>query len=177
MQSRRSLVHYLLFLRPQQEVLSQHGVAGAAAGRLPPCAPLCHSGLPVPVLLVCCEDPGWAQAHRAPGRFQDVQVLGPRAEGTSVCRAWTDSCVSCRLVLLVQDTSCPGVGLITRGCRFPPPSPPQTLPPLPRSGLGPTMQVSREPDARQQGGPLRRLCWVRVGSLLVTFQGFLPFPI
>lgn len=44
-------------------------MAGAGAGRLPPRAPLGHGGLLIPVLPLCCEDPGWAQARRPSGRF------------------------------------------------------------------------------------------------------------
>lgn len=75
--------HYLPFLSPQKEEPRQHGVAGAGAGCLPPRAPLCHSGLPVPLLLVCCEDPGWSQTHQPPGRFQ-ARLLAAQALG-AVC--------------------------------------------------------------------------------------------
>lgn len=52
-------------------------MAGAGAGCLPPRAPLCLRGLRLPLLLVCCEDPGRAQTHQPPGRFLEAQALGP----------------------------------------------------------------------------------------------------
>lgn len=92
-QGRGSQIHFLLLLPPQQEELRQDGGAGAGAGCLPLPAPLRHSRLPVPVLPVCCEDPGWAQTHQPLGRFQDAWVLHLRAEGT-VCVWSLSGCVS-----------------------------------------------------------------------------------
>lgn len=75
--------------------------------------------------------------------FRRPRPWASMQKGPSVRGVWAAGCLSGRLVLPVPSTSCPGLSLGSRGCSFPPPSPPQTSPPLAHSCLGWTLRFPR----------------------------------
>lgn len=76
-------------------------MAGAGADCLPPCAPLGHGGLLIPVLPLCCEDPGWAQARRPSGRSWACVRKGVCVRSLGHCTSGLQTCPTCARHILL----------------------------------------------------------------------------